>query len=76
MIMNREKFDELLEKYVMNDHDAENAFDFVHDVLALEADLTEQKEPGAFNMINRLNNAVYTVFEVCGDISSDNFDEE
>lgn len=75
MIMSRKQFDELLSRYDMSDADAENAFDFVHDVLALEEDLTEQNAPEAFNTINRLNNAAYVVFETCGDVSGERFDE-
>lgn len=75
MMMSKKQFDELLFRYNMSDADAESAFDFVHDVLAMEADVTEQKEPEAFNTINRMNNAAYVVFETGGDVAGECFDE-
>lgn len=76
MEMSKSKFDELLERHSMTELDAENAFDFVHVVLALEADITEKKEPSAFNTIKRLNNAAYAVFEIGSDVSGDFFGED
>jgi len=76
MILSREKYDEILAKYVMDDSDAEKAFDFVHDVLAAEADETERKVPYATRTIADLNEAAYTVFTSGSDAFWDNFNEE
>ena len=76
MKMSKSKFDELLERHGMTELDVENAFDFVHDVLALESDILEKKEPSAFNTIKRLNNAAYAVFDIGGDVFGDFFGED
>ena len=76
MTLSREKYDEIKFKYTFTESEAEDAFNFVHDVLAAEADLLQEKEPAAWATIQRLNETAYTVFEAGSDISNDCFDEE
>lgn len=76
MLISREDFDAITYRYNLTDGEAENACDFVHELLCAEADLTEEKYPTATVSMNRLNNAAYQVFEVGSDIASDTFGEE
>lgn len=76
MLISREKFDELLEQYGFTDSEAEDACNFVCDLLTAGRDLTEKRYPSAFNTVNELDAAAYKASGAGCDISSDNFGEE
>ena len=76
MLISREKFDEIADRYNLTDGEAEDACNFVSDLLVAEADLTEAKYPMATSCTSRLNSAAYRVFDIGRDISADNFGEE
>lgn len=76
MLLSKQKFDELCFEYRLTESDVERACDLLHDLLAAEADLTEEKYPGAYNITSQLNAAAYRLFEVGGDIAGDVWDDE
>lgn len=76
MVINREKFDELLAEYYYNDHDAELACDFVKDLLDAERECLEEHEPTAWRSIEELGIAAHQASTMGSDISADCFDEE
>lgn len=74
MEISKSKFDEIYAKYKFWIDDPTIAFDFVHDVLAAEADFIKSKNPEWWNTVDKLNNAAYRVFNVGSDISNESFD--
>lgn len=76
MVINREKFDELLAEYDYNDYDAERACDFVKDLLNAEREHLEEHEPTAWRSIEELGIAAHQASTMGSDISADCFDEE
>ncbi len=79
MYITKEQFEEIREKYgslfVLNS-DVGLALDFVHDLLAAEADAMQAAEPEATVSIDRLNKAAYEVFEVQQEIENEDFMEQ
>jgi hypothetical protein len=73
MELTKSKFDEIYAKHKFWIDDPERAFEFVHDILAAEADAVEQRDVHLFGVIRRLNDAAYEVFNISSDISNECF---
>lgn len=74
MEISKSKFDEIYEKYKFWIDDPEMAFDFVHDVLAAEADFINEKNPNWYVSARKLDQAAYEVFNLSSQISNECFD--
>ena len=71
-----EKFEEIKSKYstlLILDRDAEDALNFVQELLEAEADAIKEKEPEAVNSIDRLNKAAHEVFMLGMDVENEEF---
>ena len=78
MYITKEKFEELCKKYdslLVVESDAVDALNFVHDLLAAEADAIKAVEPEATATIDRLNEAAYEVYNICGDVDNETFED-
>ncbi len=78
MYITKEKFEEICKKYptlIFSEGDAEDALNFVEDLLEAEADAIKAVEPEATASINRLNAAAYEVYDLCGDVGNEAFGE-
>ena len=79
MYITKEKFEKICKRYdglLIVDGDAVKALNFVHDLLAAEADATKEKEPSATNSIKRLEEAAYEVFSISGEVDWQEFGEK
>ena len=78
MYISKEKFDEIKKRYstlLILDGDPVDALNFVQDLLEAEADAIKEREPNATASINRLNEAAYEVYAICGDVDDEEFSE-
>ena len=78
LYITKEKFDEIKKKYnslLALDGNAEEALEFVQELLEAEADAIKEREPTATTSIKRLNEAAYEVFALSGDVSNEEFYE-
>lgn len=76
MYITKEKFKEICKKYynlIVVESDAEDALNFVQDLLEAESDALKSAEPDAFASINRLDAAAYEVYELCNQVSNQEF---
>ena len=74
MELTKSKFDEIYEKYKFWIDNPEMAFDFVHDVLAAEADFINEEKPQWYAYARKLDQAAYEVFSMSSQISNECFD--
>ena len=79
MYITREKLAELREKHsslLIVESDIVAALNFVQELLEAEADAIKERAPYATATIDRLNAAAYEVFDICGDIDNERFDDK
>ena len=77
MVMSKETYREIVSRYsslLLTEDDETDALDFAHDLLCAEADATAEKYPYATNSIGRLEAAAHEVFQLAGDIGSEEFE--
>lgn len=78
MYLSKEKFEKICKKYptlLICNGDAEDALNFVQDLLEAEADAVKEREPEATASIDRLNAASYEVYDLCNDVGNEEFGE-
>ena len=76
MYITKEKFEAIVKNHrslLVVEGDVSEALEFVQELLEAEADALKKKEPHATVSIQKLNDAAYQVFEVCGEIENEEF---
>ena len=78
MYITKEKFNEICKKYptlILSEDDAVDALNFVEDLLLAEAEAIKTVEPDATAGIERLKQASYEVYDLCGDVMNEDFED-
>lgn len=69
MYITKERVCEIAKKhFIFNDSDAEDAFEFVWQIICEEHDALEKAEPHASNPLKKLDIAEHEVYDLMGDV--------